>query len=246
MENNYKSYKLKKREKMARGIYKLTLEGRENARPGQFYMLRAWQDYPLLSRPLSLHDCKEEEFSFLYQERGRGSKILTSLKENDEIKVLGPLGHGFEIGNYKKVAMISGAVGLAPFLYLAKELKKREIEVDFYAGFQEESYALEDFKPLVEKIYISSDKGLEGFHGNVVELLKSKKIEDYDQIYSCGPNPMLYSLLKLVDPKKAQVSLEAHMACGFGACLGCNIETRSGEKRVCQHGPVFSGGDIIA
>ena len=36
-----------------------------------------------------------------------------------------------------------------------------------------------------------------------------------------------------------QVSLEAHMACGVGACLGCVVEAKGGFKRVCADGPVF-------
>ena len=33
------------------------------------------------------------------------------------------------------------------------------------------------------------------------------------------------------------VSLEAHMACGIGACLGCTCETRSGNKKSLQRRP---------
>ena len=29
------------------------------------------------------------------------------------------------------------------------------------------------------------------------------------------------------------------MACGFGACMGCVVETRDGYVRVCLDGPVI-------
>lgn len=247
MGNSYKTHRVTGNVALADGIYKLTMEGSEPAAPGQFYMMRGWKEYPILARPISVHDCNEDELSFLYEEVGRGTKILSQLKVNDTVDVLGPLGHGFTIEDYRHVAIVSGAVGIAPFLYLAKELHQRGIKVDLYAGFLENSYALETFKPYVNEIFISTDRGTEGFHGNVVELFKETGHgDDYDQIFTCGPNPMIYSLLEVVNPDLAQVSLEAHMACGFGACLGCNIHTNSGEKRVCVHGPVFSGGDIIA
>jgi NAD(P)H-flavin reductase len=41
-----------------------------------------------------------------------------------------------------------------------------------------------------------------------------------------------------------QLSLERHMACGFGACLGCVVSTKSGYKRVCKEGPVFAAEEL--
>ncbi|UKI49977.1 MAG: hypothetical protein L6U99_00500 [Clostridium sp.] len=34
------------------------------------------------------------------------------------------------------------------------------------------------------------------------------------------------------------------MGCGFGACMGCSIETKDGVKRVCKEGPVFSAKEV--
>jgi dihydroorotate dehydrogenase electron transfer subunit len=44
---------------------------------------------------------------------------------------------------------------------------------------------------------------------------------------------------------KSYVALEEYMACGFGACLGCAVNTRNGFKRVCKEGPVFPIDEII-
>ena len=41
------------------------------------------------------------------------------------------------------------------------------------------------------------------------------------------------------------VSLEARMGCGFGACMGCSIETTNGPKRVCKEGPVFKADEVL-
>ena len=35
------------------------------------------------------------------------------------------------------------------------------------------------------------------------------------------------------------------MGCGFGACMGCTIETRVGYKRVCKDGPVFFREEVF-
>jgi dihydroorotate dehydrogenase electron transfer subunit len=51
-----------------------------------------------------------------------------------------------------------------------------------------------------------------------------------------------------------QVSLEEHMACGFGACVGCVVATRPaagtsdaapGYRLVCKDGPVFDAEEVV-
>lgn len=66
-------------------------------------------------------------------------------------------------------------------------------------------------------------------------------------IYACGPYDMLrqtYIIAKRCGAR-CQVSLEEHMACGFGVCQGCTVETRFGNMRVCKDGPIFDAADII-
>ncbi|MDR1015988.1 MAG: dihydroorotate dehydrogenase electron transfer subunit, partial [Coriobacteriales bacterium] len=67
------------------------------------------------------------------------------------------------------------------------------------------------------------------------------------QIYCCGPTPMLAAVATQAKQAKiaCQVSLEAKMACGVGACLGCVVETRQGYRRVCADGPIFDAQDIL-
>ncbi len=67
---------------------------------------------------------------------------------------------------------------------------------------------------------------------------------NYDYIYSCGPIPMLKAIY-MKSKTDAQFSLEERMGCGFGACMGCSINTKSGPKRVCSDGPVFEKGELL-
>ena len=66
---------------------------------------------------------------------------------------------------------------------------------------------------------------------------------EYDRYYACGPRPMLKGMAAAC--KGGQLSLEARMGCGFGACMGCSIQTVSGPKRVCKEGPVFYSEEVI-
>jgi dihydroorotate dehydrogenase electron transfer subunit len=79
------------------------------------------------------------------------------------------------------------------------------------------------------------------------DFLKSSDIAGLQlPVYSCGSKPMLRELSKVVSGRDIQcyVSLEEHMACGVGACLGCVVKTTSGYKRVCKEGPVFRAEEI--
>lgn len=114
MNLNYVTSKVLSNVQVADGIYKLHIAGEFNAKPGQFYMLSAWEEQILLPRPISIHDIDEDGIYFLYQTKGKGTKILSKLSYGDEINILGPLGNGFDIDNIKgKVAVVAGGIGIA-------------------------------------------------------------------------------------------------------------------------------------
>ncbi|MDO5719059.1 MAG: dihydroorotate dehydrogenase electron transfer subunit [Tissierellia bacterium] len=226
-------------EKVGDNVYKLMLKGNFEGEPGQFYMLKNWDLFPLLSRPLSICDISRDTITFLYLVVGKGTKLLSELHNGDHISLLGPLGNGFKIDEYKKVAIVSGGIGIAPMLYLAKRLN---CKIDLYAGFREYDYFIKDLSPYVDNIYLASDLGAVGQKGNILTIYEDK---DYDQVFACGPNPMLAALKNVSNPKKLQISLENHMACGIGACLGCTVQTNEGMKRVCVEGPVFIAEEVL-
>jgi len=98
--------------------YLIKIEQKNDAKMGQFCMLRAWDNDPLLSRPLSIFDRDSSSMTFLYKIIGKGTEIMSTLKENDEIICYGPYGNNFP--NIKgKIAMVGGGVGIAPLYYAA-------------------------------------------------------------------------------------------------------------------------------
>ena len=238
VKNNYVSAKIIRNEKVDEGIYLMELEGKFEGNPGQFYMLKAWKEYPLLPRPLSIYDLDEEKISFLYAVVGKGTGIMSDLKTGAKIEVLGPLGNGFPLEEDKKIALVAGGIGLAPMKYLARKLKGN---IDLFAGFRSSSYLMDDMSEFVDNITVTTNNGNEGEKGFVTDYIK----DEYDIVYACGPNPMMNSLKNLNLTAKSYYSLEAHMACGIGACLGCAVETTKGIKRVCHEGPVFKGEEVI-
>jgi dihydroorotate dehydrogenase electron transfer subunit len=224
-------------------INRLVVEGNFTVRPGQFFMLRAWAMEPILSRPISVCDINERGITFLYEIRGEGTRILGSLKEDDKIELLGPLGNGFDIDRIKgRIAIVAGGIGIAPMLLCAKTIKADKL--DLYVGFKEKSYILDEFKGIVDDIYIATDYGTEGHKGFVTDIFSP---ENYDCILTCGPEIMMKKVAAKCNEVGANVyvSMESHMACGVGACLVCTCKTSGGMKRTCKDGPVFPGKDVI-
>lgn len=241
----YNVCKVIENKRISRGIFKLTVEGKFEGKPGQFYMLRCWDKEPLLWRPISIHNISENSIEFLYQLIGDGTKLLSYLEAGDDVKVVGPLGNGFNIDEVKgRVAVVSGGIGVAPMRYLVDGIKKHtNAEVEVFSGFRDEVYGIEEIEALGVQVKVSTEDGSVGKKGFVTALFNPK---DFDLVLCCGPEVMMYNVIKLCREAgtKIYISEEKKMACGIGACLVCTCKTVKGNKRTCKDGPVFNGAEI--
>lgn len=242
MSITYRNAKVISNEEISKDVYKLVVEDNNKINAGQFYMLKV-KGQTLLPRPISICEKNENTLTFLYAVVGTGTKEYTELKENDEISLTGPLGNGFDLNkDYGKVALVSGGIGTAPMLELAKKLREnsKEQRIDLYAGFRDDVYLLDDFKEYVNEIKVSTNTGKHGHKGFVTDILN---VEEYDTVLCCGPEIMMKKVIDICKENnvKIYVSMEKHMACGVGACLVCTCKTKDGHKRTCKDGPVFDG-----
>ncbi|MEG1270645.1 MAG: dihydroorotate dehydrogenase electron transfer subunit [Ruthenibacterium sp.] len=217
---------------------------------GQFFMLRAWKadEAPLLSRPISVHDydAKTGVITFLYERRGIGTEKIAALKAGDLLQLTGPAGNGFPLAACgKKVALVGGGIGIAPLYLLAKALAEKGVTVDYYAGFRDIPYRMDAFSAVCSSVSVATDSGKAGHKGFVTELFAP---ENYDTVYTCGPEIMMQKVAKMCLQKgtAVYVSKEAKMACGIGACLGCTCKSKNGGVSVCKDGPVFEGSLFYA
>ena len=227
---------------------KLLIKGKKKPIPGQFYMLHPVKSDCLLARPISVFHSEQNgdsvEVTFLILLKGTGTAELCSLKINDEIKVLGPLGNIFpkpecNANVNTKVMIVGGGIGVAPVAGFAESLPEKSY--DFVAAFKSGAYGLDNLK--ADKLLITTDDGSIGIKGMVSAALTEDLLKNgnYSAVYACGPAPML-NYVKQISEKlriKCWLSMEARMACGMGVCLGCTIETTEGLKRCCKDGPVF-------
>jgi dihydroorotate dehydrogenase electron transfer subunit len=236
--------KIKENKQFSRNIYKLSAEFKVEIKPGQFFMLKTLDNSFLLPRPISVYDVNENIVSFLYRIEGQGTKNISNLCANDKIQLFGPLGSCFDTEKLSgKIAIIGGGIGIAPLFYLTKILSKN---ADVYLGYKdmENMYLFEEFKSYADKTVIVTEDGSYGEHGFVTDYVQYNK---YDVVVTCGPEIMMNKIIKdcRASNIKCYVSLERRMACGMGACLGCTVETKNGNKRACKDGPVFDSEELL-
>ncbi len=223
------------------------------AKPGQFVDIKVSDSCePLLRRPFGIHKVKGTEIESLYEVVGPATQALSRRKAGEYLDIIGPLGNGFTPA-VKKGALnilVAGGMGVAPLVFLAERLKKNKNLVLIGAKTKEQVVCVKEFKDLECGTRVATDDGSAGFKGYVSGLLEkilSGTHSPESAVYACGPSPMLKEVSRVAKKYNipAQVSLEEHMACGVGACLGCATKTKSGFKRVCKEGPVFNSDEII-
>ncbi len=222
------------------GFFLLTAKHPNAARMGQFYMVRAWERYPVLSRPISVYDADAQTVTFLYKVVGKGTQILSGRRAGEEISLEGPCGNGFPaLAGKGRIALVGGGVGIAPLYLAAKTYQEAGARVSLFLGFSTEPVLERAFGEVADQLAVR----VGGFVTDAVDTCA------YDAMVACGPTAMMEALYRKCEAQGSKVplyvSLENRMACGIGTCLVCSCKTAHGNKRVCKDGPVFLGSEVF-
>ena len=225
-------------------VYKMVLEGDTSAitNCGQFVDLRLPEKY--LRRPISVCDYDEKTLTLIYKVVGSGTEIMAKLPAGTKLDVLTGLGNGYDTSlSGDRPVLVGGGVGVPPMFNLCKMLiaegKHPQVVLGFNAA--SEIFLAEDFRALGVEVHIATADGSVGTRGFVTDVIKTLR---YTYFYSCGPMPM-FRAMENVMTTSGQYSFEERMGCGFGACMGCTIQVKSGYKRVCKDGPVFFREEVF-
>lgn len=219
--------------------------------PGQFVNVRISEnEFPLLRRPFSICDVDGDHFFLMFNILGEGTKSLARKREGDSVDLLGPLGCGFNYEDDFEVALlVAGGLGIAPFPFLTKMIGEQKEIITLIGGRGQHDILTHN----LTNTLVATDDGSLGFHGNVVQLfinefekIKKRKIK----VFACGPSAMLRALQKFCNENNinTELSTECAMACGFGICQGCPIESTKTPDHfllVCKDGPVFNAKDVV-
>jgi dihydroorotate dehydrogenase electron transfer subunit len=237
--------------------YKLVLQNKSmaaKAKPGQFINIRVDERSDLLlRRPLSIHLVQDGRLEIIYKVVGRGTEKLSQVKVQEKIDVIGPLGHGYTLTEGKTI-LVGGGTGVASLAFLAATLKKEFNQVPTVligAKTKDDLLCSAVLENLGCTVKTATDDGSQGYPGLVTELFR-EMVAIFSthprMVYSCGPLPMLRELSSLCRHFRipCEVSLEEHMGCGVGACMGCVVKGAKGEYlRVCKEGPVFKSNEVV-
>jgi dihydroorotate dehydrogenase electron transfer subunit len=210
------------------------------------------------------------EVEILYKIVGRGTALLGAMQPGRFLRALGPLGNAFEVPrSVGEVLLVAGGIGVPPIAALAEALVSRRTArratMDVFLGGKSKADLLcvTEFRRAGASVHLATEDGSAGHKGLVTELLEQflsalppgpqpPSAVPSTSIYACGPHPMLAALTPIAEKYDLpyQASLEANMACGFGACMGCVVPVRGGQghrtyQLVCKDGPVFDGRDIL-
>lgn len=232
------------------------------AEAGQFIHIRCIETRdPLLRRPFSFYsiDPGSGIIKILYEVRGIGTRLLSRYPEGEALDILGPLGNGFKVsGPYVKAILVGGGIGGAPMFALAQKLRYhgvKEIKLLLGAPTKDKILPRDDFYSLGAEVEIATDDGSAGHHGPVTDLLPPA-IEQAGNsdctVFACGPDRMLRAVAEICSYRQVscQLSMDAFMGCGVGACQSCACKIRDDKNevcyaRVCIEGPVFDSREVV-
>ncbi|MBF0455990.1 MAG: dihydroorotate dehydrogenase electron transfer subunit [Magnetococcales bacterium] len=214
-----------------------------------------------------------------YQVVGEGSGWMSRWQPGEKITLLGPIGRGFPKPDAgRRALLIAGGIGYAPLDFYARQLKAQGIETLFLLGMESDDPPFEltpattsiESDPIIQplavarQVFLGIPSRLSSlvakpgfFQGYVTELaaemLQALSLEKRQRtdLFVCGPTPMMKAAAEMAARFQlgGYVSLEEHMACGFGGCAGCVAPIRAKDgtwhyRRVCTDGPVFPLQDV--
>lgn len=248
------TFEIKTNEQIAKNVYRMQLCGDTTGiLPGQFVNIRVEGQF--LRRPISVCNIEpplnniepslnniEPHLTIIYKVVGVGTEAMSHLPIGTQLDVLTVLGNGYDLSKAgDKPLLVGGGVGVPPMYMLARQLREAGKAVRVILGFntKDEVFYEEEFRALGCDVTVTTVDGSHGVKGFVTNALDGQQ----SYYYTCGPLPMIKALLQAAGTH-GEVSMEERMGCGFGACMGCTIQTTQGPKRVCKEGPVFPANEL--
>jgi dihydroorotate dehydrogenase electron transfer subunit len=205
--------------------------------PGQFFMI--W--IPGVDEiPMSVSEITKDAKGITFRKIGDATHALYHLKPGSKIGVRGPYGNGFKLTG-KHLLFIGGGTGIAMLAPAVEQARKRKLKSTVIIGVKtkNELFFEDRLRSCGATVLVSTDDGSKGYKGFASDLSKNiLKKEKIDAVFTCGPEPMMKTLLSCCRTIPFQASLERYMKCSIGICGQCCIGK---GLRVCLDGPIFDG-----
>lgn len=229
------------------------------AQPGQFVIVRGLDDGERIPLTIADYDREKGTLSIVIQAVGASTRKIVALNEGEGLSAFaGPLGvpsefihEDVETLKGKKFLFIAGGVGAAPVYPQVKWLHEHGVEVDVIVGARNKDMLIiiDELRKIAGNLYISTDDGSVGFHGNVTALMKElidNEGKKYDEVITIGPMIMMkfVALATKAYGIKTIASLNTLMIDGTGMCGACRVSIGGKMKFACVEGPEFDASLI--
>jgi ferredoxin-NADP reductase len=190
--------------------------------PGQFIILKLEGLQGEIAKPLSL-SCSPTEDFLQVTKRLTGhefSNALLSLKEGDSVGFSGPFGRFTFRGEYEKIAMLSGGIGITPLRSMIKYCTDKSLPTDivlFYSNRQEDDIPFADeFEAIKAKnrnftiinTLTRPGPSWKGRVGRIDAKMIRQMMPDYSErvFYTSGPQRMVDSMQLVLEEMRISVS----------------------------------------
>ena len=219
------------------------------AKPGQFIHIYVDNTFTF-RRPISICKIEKNNIKIVFKIKGKGTKKMAEWDIGKEIDILAPLGRGFCSLNPKdKVLLVGGGIGLAPLLCICNNVNYFKSILGFNC---KKDIILKNSFEKYGDVLICTKDGSIGEKGVVTDFLETTlKTKKFNKIFSCGPQNMLQKVAEISKRLNifCEISVEQRMACGIGACYGCQCLILKDKKitsaHVCKDGPIFNAEEFI-
>ncbi len=250
-------FKIVRKENLAPKIYLFEVETpmiAKSALPGQFLIVRVDSEGERVPLTICDYDKEKGTITLVLQSVGAETERMTKLEVGESFAdIVGPLGNPSDLVDVpveelkkKKILFIAGGVGTAPVYAQLKWLHEQGVTADCIQGARSKDILiLIDEMRKVSNLYIATDDGTMGIHGNVTVALQQLWDEGkrYDHCVVIGPMIMMkFACLltkKLGIP--TVVSMNTIMVDGTGMCGACRLLVDGKVKFACVDGPEFDG-----
>ena len=229
-------FEIQSNEQIAKNVYRMQLAGDTTGiLSGQFVNIRVQGQF--LRRPISVCNITEARgerleargvLTIIYKVVGVGTEAMSQLPIGTQLDILTILGNGYDLTKAgDKPLLVGGGVGVPPMYMLARQLREAGKKVRVILGFnpKDEVFYEEEFRALGCDVTVTTVDGSHGVKGFVTNAMDGQQ----SYYYTCGPLPMIKALLQTLGTH-GEVSMEERMGCGFGACMGCTIQTTIGPN----------------
>lgn len=227
----------------------------KKAKPGQFIILRVDADGERIPLTVAGTDAEEGSVKIIFQIVGATTEKLNHKHQGEFLQdFVGPLGVPTKTEGIKKVCIIGGGVGCAIAMPVAQAFQKLGADVTSIIGFRDKNLVIleDEFTACSNKMFLMTDDGSYGRHGNVTVPLKEmlEAGEKFDMIIAIGPLVMMKFVVLTAKPfgVPVTVSMNPIMIDGTGMCGGCRLTLNQDGKKVtkfaCVDGPDFDGYEV--